>query len=414
LSQDDPRRVRRKSTEVDAKGAGSAGIVVNGYSEQWLRRGFPWVYRNEVLGRTGHVQPGAVVEIRAREGDLLGVGIWDDAHVEVRRFRSDAGAIDGDLLLARVRRARARRALPPETDAYRWVHAENDDLPGIRVDVWGAHLVVSLSSPALLGLLEPLCDALSAEHPAHAIWLQWRLHDEDTRDVTGLPVGRVRGAPGADEVEVEVRERGLRAGVRPWEGHDVGMYCDMRDLRAWMEPHWAGRSVLNLFAHTAMFSVAAARAGARGTASVDLSRAFLDRAEANFRRNGLDPAVHRFIAEDSFKALDGFRRKGELFDVVIVDPPSFSHSAAGKFSVAQDLGRLVGAALRVLSPDGWLIVASNLGSMAPREFQKHILAGSHKVGRPLHLVHQGNQPIDFPSALDFPESRYLKAWVLRG
>lgn len=388
--------------------------MVNGYSEQWLRRGFPWVYKNEVLGRTGHLQPGAVVEIRAREGELLGVGIWDDAHVEVRRFRSDAGPIDRDLLLARARRARARRALPPETDAWRWVHAENDDLPGVRVDVWGAHLVVSLSSPALLGLLEPLCDALLELHPARAVWLQWRLHDDDARDVSGLPAGQVRGEPGADEVEVEVRERGLRAGVRPWEGHDVGMYCDMRDLRAWMEPHWAGRSVLNLFAHTAVFSVAAARAGARVTTSVDLSRAFLDRAEANFRRNGLDPSGHRFLAEDSFKALDGLRRKGELFDVVIVDPPSFSHSAVGRFSVAQDLGRLVGAALRVLAPDGWLIVASNLGSMAPREFQKHILAGSHKVGRPLHLVHQGNQPLDFPSAMDFPESRYLKAWVLRG
>ena len=97
------------------------GIVVNGYSERWLRRGFPWVYSDEVVGRTGELAPGQVVSIRSRSGGILGTGIWDRSRVEVRRFRPDSGPIDAQLLHKRIAAARARRPLPPNTTAWRWI-----------------------------------------------------------------------------------------------------------------------------------------------------------------------------------------------------------------------------------------------------------------------------------------------------
>jgi len=218
----------------------------------------------------------------------------------------------------------------------------------------------------------------------------------------------------SEKQPVEVLERGVKVAVEPWLGHDVGLYCDMRDLRAWMEPHWRGKRVLNTFAHTGMFSVVAARHGAREVVSVDLSERYLARARANFELNGLDPSRHVFDSRDTFKVLDARRRKGDRFDVVIADPPSFSHSKDGRWSAKRDFPRLVAASLRVLQDGGWLIVASNQGKVSPKEFLQQIQQGAHKAGRPLRLLHEASTPIDFPAALDFPESRYLKAWVLAG
>lgn len=403
-------RGKRQSGKGRSGPAAGDGVVVNGYSERWLRQGFPWVYREEVTGRTGSLVPGQVVRIRARDGRTLGTGVWSEGKVEVRRFREDDGPIDVALLQERVALARARRPMPADTDAWRWVHGENDGLPGIRVDVYGGAVSISLDSPSLARLVDPLLGALQQELPVDAAWVHARGGEDE--DWSKVPLGQIAGRrpPG----DLLVQERGVRVGVRPWEGSDAGLFSDMRGIRAWLEPHWRGRSVLNTFAYTGVFSVSAALSGASAVHTVDLSDHYLDRARDNFRLNGLDPSQYTFTAADTFKALDALRRKGETFDVVIADPPSHSHSEAGTWSVASDLGRLVGACLRVLAPEGWLVVATNLGTMSPKEFRKLVLAGSHKVGRPLRMIHEGSPPIDYPAALDFPESRYLKCWVLQG
>ena len=404
-------REYRKGAKGAPTSKGGDGVVVNGYSQQWLERGFPWVYRDEILGRTGQLAPGQIVSVRARNGNLLGVGIWDKGKVEVRVFRREAGAIDVDLLRDLVDAARVRRVVPPDTTAWRWIHGENDDLPGIRVDCWGDQLSVVLDSPSLLKLLDPLVEVLTTSRETAAVWLSWRLAEGVEIPKGGLPDGLIWGK--ADRSEVEVTELGVKMGARPWDGLAAGVYADMRDLRRWLEPHWMGRRVLNTFAFTGLFSVAAAVHGATEVTTVDLSAGCVDRARENFQRNGIDPENHVFDVRDTFKALDAFRRKGDRFDIVIADPPSFSHSDDGTWSATRDYARLVASCLRVLRPGGWLIMASNQGSVSPKEFKKYVLQGSHRAKRPLRLVHTTSPPLDFPAALDFPESRYLKCWVLQ-
>ena len=114
------------------------------------------------------------------------------------------------------------------------------------------------------------------------------------------------------------------------------------------------------------------------------------------------------------KVLDRFRRKGEHFDLIVADPPSFAHGPDGDWQVSTGLQRLVTGCLRVLVPGGWLVVATNQGSMSPRDFLKKIQGGAEQADRRVRLVHQGTPPHDFPAALHFPESRYLKAWVIEG
>jgi 23S rRNA (cytosine1962-C5)-methyltransferase len=383
---------------------GPAALTVNAYSEKWLRQGFPWVYPAEVTA--GRARPGELVRLVAANGAVLGTALADDGWIAARRFRDDDGPIDPAFVTERVTAAFRLRdgALPPDTTAWRLVNAENDDLPGVRIDVWGTQVVIALDSPSLEPLIEPLTDAVTALLQPSAVLLAWR-PDPREKERPTPPPRVLRGEPAAEE---RVTERGLAYLVRPGAGKDVGLFPDMRDNRAWLAPHWKGHTLLNLFAHTGAFSVAAAAGGAE-TVTVDLSPGYLERAAANFALNGLPPG--ELLPEDSFKALDRFRRQGRRFDRVILDPPGHSHSKDGTWSGEQDYARLVSAALRVIPPGGWLVAASNLGSVSPHKFQGMLINGARKAERRLRMLHDGSQPLDFPAALHFPEGRYLKLFV---
>ncbi|MEQ1568699.1 MAG: class I SAM-dependent rRNA methyltransferase [Myxococcota bacterium] len=384
-------------------------IVVDGYSEGWLRKGFPWVYPKEVT--RGRLVPGEQVTLRSAGGEELGRGVADDGFVAVRRFRADDGPLDAAWLSGVLDRALALRrvVVDPNTDAYRLCNGECDGLPGIRIDWWRAFAVIVLDSPSLRPLVPLVVEWLEARMEPRGIVLA-RRRDPRDRDRPDAPTELVSGH--APRGPVRVRERGLEFDVAPLEAPDVGLYPDMREVRAWLEPHWGGARVLNTFAYTGAFSVAAAKYGASEVVTVDLARPVLDRAEVNFAANGLHEFPHEVWAEDTFKALDRLRRTGRRFDRVILDPPSYSRGVE-VFSASKDYPRLVAAAARVTEPDGWIVAASNLGELSPKVFDGLILDGLRKAGRDAQVIHLGGQAADHPAATWFPEGRYLKVRVLR-
>ena len=394
------RRTHHKSSKSSSGGVRFPpevrdGVSVNGYSSEWLGKGFDWVYPDEIVARKGNTTPGSVVTILNSNGKIVGTGIASDGKVAVRRFRTDSGALDQQFVSKRVEEAKARRRLDADTTAWRWIHGENDGLPGIRVDVWGECLTVVIDHPSLQSLVPMLVDALVAQADVSVVWQNERPQHDDER--SGPAAGTLLyGHP--SDAEIQVLEMGLRFVVRPEWGLDAGLYPDMRELRRWLSPYWRGRAVLNTFAYTGAFSVAAAMGGASRVETVDLAAPAIERAKKNFAMNGLDVEDHGFWVEDTFKALDRFRRKGVSFDLVILDPPSFAHGPNGVWSVERELARLVASSLRVLKPGGWILVATNQGSISPKEFQKLIKAGSAKAGRNLRLIHQGSHSHDFPAA----------------
>ena len=127
-------------------------VSVDGHSERWLKRGFPWVYPKELTGRGKGIKPGSVVQIVNGQGQNLGTGVFDDGWIAVRRFRTDSGPLDQSFFERRIRSAQALRdtLIEAETSAYRLVHGENDGLPGLRIDRYGAHFRISLDTPLSL------------------------------------------------------------------------------------------------------------------------------------------------------------------------------------------------------------------------------------------------------------------------
>jgi len=384
-------------------------LTVDRGSAGWLRKRFPWVYPNEIV--RGSASPGTEVVLRAESGDALGRGIADRGFLAARVFRHDDGPLDPAWLGAVLDRADALRArvIEPRTTGFRLVHGESDGLPGIRIDWWDPYGVVVLDSPSLERLVPGIVAWLEARRRPRGVVLA---HRRDPREPEqALPSARIVAGE-APAGPVRVTERGVVAEVAPLDAPDVGLFADMRPTRAWLEPHWSGTRVLNLFAYTGMFSVVAALGGAREVVSVDVSKAALDRLAANLRANALDPERYEHVVDDATKALDRLRRTGRRFDRVILDPPSFSRGPRPSSATAE-LPRWVAACARVLDREGWLVVASNQGELSPRSFDGLVTEGIRKAGRDAQLLLAGGQGPDFPAAVSFPEGRYLKVRVLR-
>lgn len=159
-------------------------------------------------------------------------------------------------------------------------------------------------------------------------------------------------------VETVVLESHIRFGLDFSAGYSVGLFLDQRANRAFLR-NQPVRRVLNTFAYTCSFSVVGALAGAE-TVSADLSQKSLDRGRLNFTLNGLDPAAHRFIADDVQELLPRMARRKEKFDTIILDPPTFSRGHKGRrFRAEDDLQSLLSAAMEVAAPGGRILLSTN-------------------------------------------------------
>jgi 23S rRNA (cytosine1962-C5)-methyltransferase len=208
--------------------------------------------------------------------------------------------------------------------------------------------------------------------------------------------------------EVEVVENGVQYAVRPGAGLSAGLFLDMREVRNWVRHNAAGRTVLNVFAYTCAFGVSASLGKAKRVVNVDVSRRYLEWGQANYRLNDVVADQRDFIYGDALDWLDRFARRQSRFDLVIVDPPSFSSTP---FSVSKDYPRLIEAAARVVAPAGMLLAATNHAGTTDVRFEAWIRAGLAFAGRQGQAAQRWHEPQpDFPVAAG--QRPYLKVRAL--
>ena len=302
--------------------------------------------------------------------------------------------------------ARAARAdLPRDTTAFRWVDGE---VPDTTVDVFGDVAVLSLYRERAAAWERALSQALAAARPLRAVYLKRR--PREARRAANEALGDVAppeptwGAPVPETVALEL---GVRFLVRPPNGLNVGLYLDARDARRWVRGHARGRSVLNLFAYTCGFSVAARLGGATRSLSVDASRKVLDWGEQNTALNGLPVDRKDFVRADALDWLRLLARRGERFGLVIADPPSTFTTLGRRFSAARDYPRLAEAAARVVEPGGTLLACCNLAAWTHADLEAQARRGLAAAGRKGRVAATLAAP-----ALDFRRSSTLKALAL--
>ena len=281
------------------------------------------------------------------------------------------------------------RALATEkTDAHRLASA-----PGLWLERFGPDLLLSYQDAHAR-------DAVLAEVEARCAGYAF-----SPRRIFGkfLPTQAAeRGAPellrGDDSLplQTEAAEAGVRYGLDFGAGYSAGLFIDQRANRYRVRAE-KPRRLLNTFAYTCSFSVVAALAGAE-TVSIDLSRRSLTRGEENFSRNGLDPkAGHRFIADDVLATMPRLARRGEKFDAIILDPPTFSRNHAGAaFQVQRDFDKLVLLALEVAAPGAKILLSVNHSAMRVTDLEQAARAALRINKRPGRF-HAAETLPDFPS-----------------
>ncbi len=307
---------------------------------------------------------------------------------------------------------------PQRTDSFRLVHGASDGCPGLFVDKLGDYLLAQ-SERTLSDERQVELEQLARTHGARGVYL--KTLSRNVRGATRAEASpRLLFGTGAPERFV-IRENGLNFEMSFGEGYSVGLFLDQRDnRRRLLVNHIAADfgagsgslrpEVLNTFAYTCGFSVAAAKGGARVT-SLDLSRKYLDWGKRNFVLNDLDPAQHDFIYGDAFDWMRRLMKKGRGFEVVILDPPTFSQSKeSGAWQAEKHYGKLVEAALPLLRPGGLLFASTNAAKLEPERFLEAIRDAVAKARRKVLQQHYVPQPPDFP--ISRGEPAYLKtAWV---
>lgn len=196
-------------------------------------------------------------------------------------------------------------------------------------------------------------------------------------------------------LQTAVTERGVHYGIDFGAGYSAGLFMDQRANRAFLRA-MAPRRLLNTFAYTCSFSVVAALAGAQ-TVSVDLSKKSLERGRANFGLNGLSTEGHRFIADDVLDVLPRLERRGEKFDAVILDPPTFSRGNRGhKWQVEEQIETLLAAALELAAPGAFILISTNCARLG-----REVLERTARFT--LRVAHRGGDFHREPPLPDFPE-----------
>jgi 23S rRNA (cytosine1962-C5)-methyltransferase len=380
-----------------------------------VRAGHPWVFR-DALGARGVAEPtGSIVELLSGNREFVGRGYVDQDHaIAVRLVARDpatevapgTGTIAGRFeRAAELRRLLFGAALP---QAMRVFSGESEGLPGVTVDLYGGFAVAQWLSAGALPWRDELYGAIESCWKPRGIYEQRRV-----RPLAGggppEPAVRARGEEAPLELVIE--DGGCSFGVDVTAPLGVGLFPDMRLGWAAMASRASGRRVLNLFSYTGAFSVHAAKAGAAEIVAVDTASKAHARARRNFELSGLAAARHETLTADAAKTLERFASRGRWFDIVVCDPPTFSHGPSGQFSVARDLTRLAGASAAVLAPGGYLVLASNSTKLSAADLDRALAEGAASVRAELRIIERIGLPPDFPVAPGFPEGNYLKLAV---
>lgn len=354
------------------------------------------------------IPDGALVTLAERSGRRLAVAVVDRdaACLRVMDTADGTGALDAAWAATRLDEARAIRdahGLTGDDAAYRLLNGAGDLVPGVVIDVYGRFAVASALSSALVPVATTLADALVARGDVRGAVVKHRGRGR----VTGPVPMQVRGE--APPERLVVREGALRFEVHLATGVNVGLFTDMRDERPVVGRLAAGRRVLNLFAYTGAFSVAALAGGAAHVTSVDLSDGVLAWARDHVTLNALDAARHTTVAADVAQFLAAAGERGDRFDVVLIDPPSYSAARGAGFAIDRDYPPIVEAACRVLAPGGDLWLASNTRGFS---MTGAVQAAVPAARRP-RLVRSGGLPADYPTEPADVEARYLQTCLLR-
>lgn len=388
-------------------------------AQRQIRGGHPWIYDASITSISHDGAIGDLAVVFDDDRRFLAIGLYDPGSpLRVRVLHhGQPRAIDDEFWAERIAAALERRApiaASADTNAYRVIHGENDQLPGLVLDRYDQTYVLKLDTAAWLPHLRAVVGVLMTALAPASIVLRLSRSAKADAAAHGLTDGvALQGV--APEHPVRFHENGLVFEADVVRGHKTGHFLDQRDNRARVQQLAAGRRVLDVFSCTGGFTVHAAAGGAVAVHSVDLSAPAIAALTRNLELNATRPEVRRAHATstvgDAFTVMEDLASSEQRFGLVIVDPPSFASKQA---DVARSVGayrRLTALALDLVEPEG-ILVQSSCSSRVPADvFFGAVDDAARTARRPLQELDRTANGIDHP--VGFANGAYLKTLFAR-
>lgn len=364
--------------------------------------GHPWIFNSDVADR-GNAEPGDAVRVLDSKGRFIGVAHWSStSQISLRQLSRRNEPIDAGFFLKRLTAAGDHRnRVVADSDAYRLVFSEADQLPGLIVDRYADHLVVQLLDQGMERSRALIVDALNELYSPASIVLR---NDAPVRKLEGLPC-ETQTIAGSTPDRVPVRMNGLTFEADLLHGQKTGVYLDQRENYAAAARAARGRA-LDCFTSTGGFALHLSRI-CESVVALDSSAPALDAARRNASLNGAGNIDFR--EADVFSFLSGENQK---YSTIVLDPPAFAKSRSAVEGAARGYKEINLRALRLLEPGGVLVTCSCSHHMSEAALLAVLASAALDAGVTLRVLERRTQAADHPILLTVPETLYLKCLIV--
>lgn len=380
-----------------------------------IKAGGMWIYDNEIDSILGSFENGDVVAIHDFDGYFLGYGfINTKSKITIRLLsRKKDAVIDEAFMEQRVRDAWEYRKQTIDTSSCRLIFGEADFLPGIVIDKFSDVLVVESLALGIDKWKPVIVEALKKVLAEDGFTIRGVYERSDAKVRLQEGMERYKGFIGEPfDTKVEIVENGVHYMVDVEDGQKTGFFLDQKNNRAAIHRFCKDKKVLDCFTHTGSFALNAGIAGAASVLGVDASELAVEQARENAGLNGLEDRV-QFTCADVFELLPELEKKGEQFDVVILDPPAFTKSRNSVKNAVKGYREINVRGLKLVKNGGFLVTCSCSHFMEPDLFAKTIREAANGAHKRLRQVEFRTQACDHPILWAADQSYYLKFYIFQ-
>ena len=389
-------------------------VVLKKGEGRTIKSGGLWVFDNEIDVIEDSVIDGGLVEVNDFDGYFMGIGFINrKSKITVRMLSRRTREVNKAFIENRVRTAVDYRMKTVDTSSCRMIFGEADFLPGIVIDKFSDILVVESNALGIDRLKMDIIEALKNCLHEYGMDIRgvYERSDAKVRLLEGME--RYKGFIGPSfDTKVIIEENGVKYYVDVEDGQKTGFFLDQKYNRLAVRKLCKDAKVLDCFTHTGSFALNAGFAGAKSVLGVDASELAVKQATENAALNGLSDSV-KFICEDVFELLPELERKGEKFDVVILDPPAFTKSRSSIKNAVKGYREINLRGMKLVKDGGFLATCSCSHFMDPELFTRTIAEAAKNVHKRLRQIEYRTQAPDHPILWDSSESLYLKFYIFQ-
>lgn len=386
--------------------------------EKSVLRGHPWIFSGSIDGNPADYpvdDVGQTIRVLDSRGKFLAWGAVNPHSKILIRLWShiEEEVIGPDYFRRRIQTAvdhRIKLSLFQTTNAFRLINAESDGLPGLIVDQYNQVLVPQFLTGGVEHWRGTILEQLQAVTSCEQIFER---SDADVRQLEGLHPrsGLLHGQDIPNQIEIFEGERRYLVDVA--RGQKTGFFLDQRENRTKIQTLSAGKSILDCFAYSGGFTIAAVIGGATHVIALDSSSSAIQMGKENTVLNGISGEQVSWLEADVFKQLRRYRDSNQSFDMIILDPPKFAPTAAHSQKAARGYKDINLLAFKLLNPGGQLVTFSCSGGVSQELFQKIVAGAAQDARVEGKIIHKLGPGADHPVALNFPEGSYLKGFVIQ-